>query len=143
MTAISFPIPGAAISSIANEAIDPYLLVVAGSVPSGENLVGVNLPSGANSSQTLLGATLFGAASGSHIGVTIAGVAICKASAAISAGAKLGFAAGGKVKTYASGTVVGEALTAAAADGDLISVMLATGPTGATGATGATGPTGP
>ena len=85
-------------------------------------------------------------------------IILCTASAIITAGASLQYAYDTfKVATRAgSNTIVGIALDNAAADGDLIRVLVyigsaagavgatgAAGATGATGAAGATGPTGP
>lgn len=65
---------------------------------------------------------------GATIAATRLGVERVVASAAITAGAKVAPAAGGKARTAVSGDhVAGIALDAAAADGDIISVLLAFG----------------
>lgn len=65
-------------------------------------------------------------ASGENVTVTLlnkSGSAKHVASAAIAAGAEVEAAASGKIATKASGTAIGYALEAAAADGDIIEVL--------------------
>lgn len=64
------------------------------------------------------------AASGARCPVQVAGVAIATASAAIAVGAAVEVAAGGKVVTKSAGVTVGRAMSAAAADGDQIEVLI-------------------
>lgn len=60
-----------------------------------------------------------------NVAVTVMGVALVKAGAAIAADAGLKVAASGKVLTHtANTTLVGRALEAATADGDLIRAVL-------------------
>lgn len=64
------------------------------------------------------------AASGDLCPVDVLGTAKVIASAAISAGARVEVAAGGKAVTQSAGTTVGIALEAASAAGDVIEVLL-------------------
>ncbi len=110
--------PGQAITRSATGTITGGLMVtVAGAV------------AGADSS-TWLGVASKDCVSGDTFGVYCGGVQRLTASAAISAGAPVKCAASGKVVTYVDGTdaqlrLVGIALEAAAADGDLIAVRMA------------------
>ncbi len=61
---------------------------------------------------------------GSRVPVTTLGTAIAVAGAAITAGAAVEVGASGKVVTKSAGITVGRALTAAAADGDQIEVLI-------------------
>lgn len=96
----------------------------------GGNLVTVAGAVAAADSVTWLGVADKDVASGSIFGVLRGGVQYLVASAAISAGAPVKCAAAGKVVTYVDGTdaqlrLVGIALDAAAADGDVIAVAMA------------------
>lgn len=61
---------------------------------------------------------------GDNIAVDVLGVVTVEASAAIAVGADIEVAADGKAVTQTSGIIVARALTAAAADGDKIEVLL-------------------
>jgi len=72
-----------------------------------------------------VGFTQTGGALGDRVPVTAVGTAIAIASAAIAVGAAVEVVGSvGKVVTKTSGVAVGRALTAAAADGDLIEVLV-------------------
>jgi len=72
-----------------------------------------------------LGVARTAAADGAQVTVDVLGTTVAEAGAAISAGATLETDADGKAVTWAtSGAAVGIALQAAAADGDLIEVLL-------------------
>lgn len=109
--------PGQAITLTATGTITGGLMVtIAGAVAGAD-------------STTWLGVASKDAASGQTFGVYADGVQRLTASAAISAGAPVKCAASGKVVTYVDGTdaqlrLVGIALSAAAADGDVIPVKL-------------------
>lgn len=77
-----------------------------------------------------LGVALTTQVAGEVVAVQSYGVARCVASAAIVAGDKVMFAAGGKVATAngATAKLVGVALESAGADGDVIPVLLKGGP---------------
>ncbi len=77
-----------------------------------------------------LGLAVTTQAAGEVVAVQMWGVARCVASAAISVGDKVMFAAGGKVATASGATakLLGIALEAAGADNDVIPVLLAGGP---------------
>jgi hypothetical protein len=72
----------------------------------------------------VIGVTRSAAVSGDLIAVDALGTAMVEASAAIAAGAAVATTADGRAVTYATGSKVGIALTAAAAAGSLIEVML-------------------
>lgn len=65
-----------------------------------------------------------GGASGDRVPVTALGTAVATAGAAISAGAAIEVGSSGKVVTKDTGVAIGRALSAAAADGDLIEVLI-------------------
>jgi hypothetical protein len=71
-----------------------------------------------------LGVARSDAAIGDMIPVDTLGTTQVTASAAIAAGARIQVAAGGQAATYAAGKIVGIALEAAAAAGDVIEVFL-------------------
>lgn len=72
-----------------------------------------------------LGFTTMAVANGGRASVVALGTAIATAGAAISAGALVEVdGTAGKVITRSAGAIVGRALTAAAADGDLIEVLI-------------------
>lgn len=72
-----------------------------------------------------LGFTTMAVANGGRASVVSLGTAIGTASAAISAGALVEVhSTAGKLRTKTSGVAVGRALTAAAADGDQIEVLI-------------------
>ena len=81
-------------------------------------------------STKVLGVALMDAAANELVTVITEGVVEVTASGAISAGAKIAAATGGKVKTWTasaagdSAKIVGIALTSAAADGDKIKIKL-------------------
>ncbi len=96
----------------------------------GGNLVTVAGAVAIADSVTWLGVASKNCSSGDTFGVYCGGVQYLVASAAISAGAPVKCAAAGKVVTYVDGTdaqlrLVGIALEAAAADGDVIAVRMA------------------
>lgn len=64
-----------------------------------------------------------GASTGQRVPVTTLGTALAVAGAAVAAGAAVEVGAAGKVVTKSAGVAVGRALTAAAADGDVIEVL--------------------
>jgi len=110
--------PGEAITRTATGTITGGLLVtVAGAVAGAD-------------STTWLGVASKDCVSGDTFGVYTQGVQRLVASAAISAGARVKCAAAGKIVTLAAGsdaydTLVGIALEAATADGDVIMVKMA------------------
>lgn len=65
-----------------------------------------------------------GGASGDRIPTTAGGTALAIAGAAIAAGAAVEVGSAGKVVTKSAGVTVARALTAAAADGDVIEVLV-------------------
>lgn len=73
------------------------------------------------------GITMSAIPNGSFGDVQVQGKAICTCSAAIAIGARVMAGASGKVATYSAGlnNVVGTALTATSADGDLLEVEMA------------------
>lgn len=73
---------------------------------------------------TALGIAQQGGAIGDSVPVVTLGTAIAEAGAAIAVGAQLGYDASGRVVTWASGSVIGRALTAASAAGDQIEALL-------------------
>jgi len=82
---------------------------------------GAQAGAGANT----LGAARTDAASGAYLPVDVLGTAVVEAGAAVAAGASLKADANGKAITWVtSGAKIGIALGAAAADGDLIEVLL-------------------
>lgn len=64
------------------------------------------------------------AAIGERVPTTVVGTAIATAGAAIALGAAVEVGTAGKVVTKSAGVTVGRALQAAAADGDLIEVLV-------------------
>lgn len=110
--------PGQAITRAATATIvGGQLVTVAGAVAVAD-------------STTWLGVASKNVSSGETFGVYRGGVQYLTASAAISAGAPVKCAAAGKVVTYVDGTdaqlrLVGIALDAATADGDIIAVVMA------------------
>ena len=97
---------------------------------TGGRLVTVAGAHAAADSTTWLGVVDKDGVSGDVVGVYRGGVQYLVASAAISAGAPVKAAAAGKVVTYVDGTdaqlrLVGIALEAAAADGDVIACVMA------------------
>lgn len=73
---------------------------------------------------TALGLAQTGGAIGEAIPVNVLGTAVGEAGAAIAAGAALEYDASGRVITKAAGITIGRALTAAAALGDQVEVLL-------------------
>ena len=73
---------------------------------------------------TALGPAYMDAAANEPVAVTVLGTAEVEASAAIAAGALVEVIADGRIVTRTSGVVVGRALTAATAAGDLVNVLL-------------------
>lgn len=73
---------------------------------------------------TALGLAQTGGAIGEAIPVNVLGTAVGEAGAAIALGAALEFDATGRVITKAAGITIGRALTAAAAAGDQVEVLL-------------------
>lgn len=71
-----------------------------------------------------VGVTRAGAASGELVPVDAIGTTMVEASAAISAGAAVATTNDGRAVTFATGVVVGRALTPATAAGQLIEVLL-------------------
>ncbi|KRB73448.1 capsid cement protein [Noviherbaspirillum sp. Root189] len=71
-----------------------------------------------------VGFTEVAGVAGDRLPTVALGTAIAKAGAAIAAGAAVEVGTSGKVITKTSGVAVARALTAAAADGDLIEVMV-------------------
>lgn len=71
-----------------------------------------------------LGFTLADVASGQRASVVAGGTAIATAGAAIAAGAAVEVGSLGKVVTRSAGVTIGRALTAAAADGDQIEILI-------------------
>ena len=96
--------------------ITPDALAVAGAAANAFGIL-QNKPDGSASGAQITTAT-----------VMVAGISRAIASAAIVAGAKVGCAAAGELRTAVSGDhVIGIALEAAAAQGDIFAVLLATG----------------
>lgn len=96
---------------------------------TGGRLITVAGAQAAADSTTWLGVASHDAASGQNVGVYTDGVQRLTASAAIAAGDRVKCAADGKVATLTAGTdaydrLVGIALEAASADGDVIAVKL-------------------
>jgi hypothetical protein len=73
---------------------------------------------------TSLGPAMNPAVTGDPTPVVVLGTAICQAGAAIAVGAALETNAAGKYITRTSGTIVGRAITAAAADNDMFEALL-------------------
>jgi len=71
-----------------------------------------------------LGVTTTQAAIGELVGVDVLGTAVATAGGAIAKNAYVEVGSDGKVVTHAGGVAVGQALQAAAADGDRIEVLL-------------------
>ena len=71
-----------------------------------------------------LGFTQYDSASGARASVVAGGTAIATAGGAIAAGAAVEVGTAGKVVTKSAGVTIGRALTAAAADGDQIEVLV-------------------
>lgn len=63
---------------------------------------------------------------GQPVAVQVSGVAMCEASAAISADAAVEVGADGRIEAFSAGVKVGKALSAAAGAGSIIPVLLAT-----------------
>jgi predicted RecA/RadA family phage recombinase len=109
--------PGQAITLAASAAITGGQLVVA----SGSGTVA---PAGADAAN-VIGVAGFDVATGEHVTVYTGGVQRLIASAAIAAGAQVISAVGGEIATRGAGTnPIGVALTAAAADQDVIDVFV-------------------
>ena len=101
------------------------LTVAASATLTADRFVTLGGAVSATDSATSLGVVRQDAASGDKVPVDVIGTTICTAGAAITAGAALKVTTGGKVITWAtSGLKVGIALQAAAADGDLIEILL-------------------
>lgn len=71
-----------------------------------------------------LGVAIEAASSGEYLSVLVYGPVKATAGGAVTAGAKLDPAAGGKVAAHGTGTIVGTALTGASADGDTLLVWI-------------------
>lgn len=71
-----------------------------------------------------LGIAQTDASSGDPVPVNVIGTAVATAGAAITAGAAVEVGTAGKVVTRSAGVTIGRALTAAAADGDQIEILL-------------------
>ena len=71
-----------------------------------------------------IGVTFNDAETGDAVAVTTLGVADVVAAGAITAGAAVAVAADGRVVAHTTGTVVGRAVTASAAAGDIVDVHL-------------------
>lgn len=71
-----------------------------------------------------LGFSMTDAATGDRVPVAAGGTAVATAGGAIALGAAVEVGATGKVVTRSAGVTVGRALTAAAADGDQIEVLV-------------------
>lgn len=78
----------------------------------------------ATAAGAMKGLAISDAAIGDQLGVDVLGTSIGIAGGAVADEAELEVGAGGKLVTKAAGKVVARALQAAAADGDLIEIML-------------------
>lgn len=78
----------------------------------------------ATAAAAMKGLAISDAALGEQVAVDVLGTSIAIAGGLIAAGAELEVGAGGKLVTKAAGVTVARALQGAAADGDLIEVML-------------------
>ncbi|MEL7168258.1 MAG: capsid cement protein [Bacteroidota bacterium] len=78
----------------------------------------------AGAAANTLGVASYDVATGDMAAVHVLGTTVVEAGGAVAAGAAIETDASGKAVTNAAGPVVGRALTAAAADGDLIEVLL-------------------
>ena len=98
-----------------------YLVVKLGSAETQVDVCGAT--------DTPIGIAQAPASAGDQVAVRVAGISKAVASAAITAGAFVKPAASGKVAAVASAgdEIIGQALTAASGDGDIIDVLLARG----------------
>lgn len=78
----------------------------------------------ASAAGNALGIAQTDAATGDLVPVNVIGTAVATAGAAIAVGAAVEVGSAGKVVTKSAGVTIGRALTAAAADGDQVEILL-------------------
>lgn len=78
----------------------------------------------ASAAGNALGIAQTDGSTGDLVPVNVLGTAVATAGAAITAGAAVEVGSSGKVVTKSSGVTIGRALTAAAADGDQVEILL-------------------